>query len=93
MVEFGREQPLVAGKTAAADRFERRDGVWKIARRITVWDESWLEPERPSWYDAVAGDFVADKRFMFSERGRGDLYYSYLLPEQFRDYEPDKTFV
>jgi SnoaL-like domain len=73
------------------DLFARRDGVWKIARRITVWDRSWTAPSRPSWYDAVT-EFVPDSYFIFGRRDKDDLYYSYALPEALRHYEPDAEF-
>lgn len=31
------------------DRFERRDGVWRIARRTCVWDYSYIVPAGDRW--------------------------------------------
>ncbi len=74
------------------DRFERRGGVWKIVRRMTVWDECWQEPEKPSWLRNVAGAYVKDNAFFLRpRRDRQDLYYSFELPEQLKQYEPGST--
>ncbi len=71
------------------DRFERRGGVWKIVRRMTVWDECFQMPEMPSWLRNVAGAYVKENRyFLRPTRDRSDLYYSFELPEHLRQYEP-----
>lgn len=70
------------------DRFERRNGVWKIARRMTVWDECWMDSEKPSWLTGVSGEYVKQKMFMRSTRDKDDFYYSYELPEELREFEP-----
>lgn len=70
------------------DRFERREGVWKIARRMTVWDECWMDSEKPSWLTGVSGEFVKQKLFMRSRRDRDDFYYSYKLPPELEPFEP-----
>jgi len=65
------------------DRFERRNGQWKIVRRMTIWDECWMEGEKPSWMDGVAGEYVKENKFMRGTRDRRDPYYTFKLPEGF----------
>lgn len=56
------------------DRFERRKGVWKIAKRVVVYD--WGTVERATekaWWDLVGGDFIFGKTDrtdpVYTERG------------------------
>jgi hypothetical protein len=81
----GRDEHI---KTRYLDRFERRNGEWKIARRITVWDYTRVAEPTQTWEEVVNGPGVTDKRFIRGERGKGDLSYSFELPEQFHSYEP-----
>jgi hypothetical protein len=71
------------------DRMERRDGVWKIARRITLWEWSRIEPSKESWFETVNGPGMHDKRFIFGRRDKDDISYSFRLPEDLRHHEPD----
>lgn len=74
------------------DRFERRDGAWKIARRITLWDISWVEPAATqSWYDAPSGTGI-DKHFIRGRRDREDTVYHFRLPPELRHHEPDASY-
>jgi SnoaL-like domain len=82
----GRDEHI---KTRYLDRFERRNGEWKIARRITVWDYTRVADPTQTWEEVVIGPGVTDKRFIRGERTKSDLSYSFELPEQFRSYEPD----
>jgi hypothetical protein len=50
-----------------ADRFERRDGAWKIARRTVVHDWSYSEPYR--------GPVAVGPQFAAGQRGPGDASY------------------
>ena len=61
------------------DRFERRDGAWKIACRITVWDWSgmWLSPQ--TWFQSMA-EAGAETKFIYGRRDRQDAYYTRSLP-------------
>lgn len=74
------------------DRFERRDGEWKIARRITVWDNCWIEPSYPSWIEATAGAHVTDKHFIMSRRDKKDPFYDFRLPPELQHHEPDAEY-
>jgi SnoaL-like domain len=82
----GRDEHI---KTRYLDRFERRDGVWKIARRITIWEYTRVALPTQSWEEVVTGPGVTDKRFLKGTRDKSDLSYTFELPEQFRSYEPD----
>lgn len=64
------------------DRFERRDGKWKIAQRITVWDWSGIWPSLPTWFESVVAAGGED-RFIYSRRDERDVYYTNQLPEGF----------
>lgn len=66
------------------DRFERREGAWKIARRVVVWDWSRMEPaSEKTWIDHVRARPGAEDRFIFGRRDRQDMVYSFELPEAF----------
>lgn len=62
------------------DRFEKRDGAWKIAHRITVWDWSgmWLSPK--TWFQSMA-EAGAETKFVYGRRDRQDVFYTRTLPE------------
>ena len=64
------------------DRFERRDGVWKIARRITVWDWSGVWTSLPTWFEQVE-KAMDDVRFIYSRRDKKDVYYTDEIPQGF----------
>jgi len=64
------------------DRFERRGGPWKIARRVVVWDASRVEPAAGSWFDLMRQRPGADDRYVFGRRDRSDMVYSFDLPEE-----------
>lgn len=66
------------------DCFERRMGMWKIARRVVVWDCSRVEPATASWFDLIRQRPGADDRFIFGRRDKGDLVYSFELPAELR---------
>lgn len=75
------------------DRLERRDGKWKIARRMAVWDDSWVEPvPSTSWFEAVSGDNIKEKNFIWGRRDRQDPVYHFDLPEALRHHEPDASY-
>ncbi|MBU6266699.1 MAG: nuclear transport factor 2 family protein [Sphingomonadales bacterium] len=63
------------------DWFERRGGAWKIARRVVVWDWSRVEPAGESWFDRMRQRPGVDDRFVFGRRDRGDMVYTFELPE------------
>lgn len=65
------------------DVFERRNAVWKIARRIVVWDWSRVEPSGGTWIDQVRQRPNADDRFIYGKRDKTDIVYSFQLPEAF----------
>ena len=67
------------------DLFERRGGVWKIARRVVVWDASRVEPVAGSWFDLMRQRPGAEDRYVFGRRDRSDMVYSFDLPEELRD--------
>lgn len=64
------------------DLFERRDGVWKIARRVVVWDASRVEPAAGSWFDLMRQRPGADDRYIFGRRDKSDMVYAFDLPEE-----------
>ncbi len=66
------------------DRFEQREGVWKIARRVVVWDASRVEPAAASWFELMRQRPGADDRFVFGRRDPSDMVYSFELPEELR---------
>ncbi|HWF01647.1 MAG TPA: nuclear transport factor 2 family protein [Caulobacteraceae bacterium] len=47
------------------DRFERRDGLWKIAHRVVVWE----------WADEAIGDLTMPASWVAAERSRDDVVY------------------
>ncbi len=55
------------------DRFERRDGVWKIARRVVVHEWNKAEPVTLAF---------PPERFTQGVRGPGDLIYDGITREQ-----------
>lgn len=67
------------------DLFERRGGIWKIARRVVVWDASRVEPAQDSWFDQVRARPGAEDRFVFGRRDRSDMVYSFALPPELGD--------
>ena len=67
------------------DRFERRVGAWKIARRVVVWDASRVEQAAGSWFDLMRERPGADDRFVFGRRDPCDMVYSFELPEELRE--------
>jgi len=85
----GRDEHI---KTRYVDRFERRNGEWKIARRICVWDYTRVSPTGQTWEEVVNGPGVSDKRFIKGRRDKEDPSYTFELPEQFRSYEPNANF-
>ena len=62
------------------DRFERREGVWKITRRVVVWDWSRVEPSGESWFDRMRRRPGVDDKFIFGRRDRQDMVYTDELP-------------
>ena len=74
------------------DRFEKRNGAWKIARRITVWDRSWIEPSHESWYDFASGAYVTDKHFIMGRRDKQDVVYHFRLPPELQHHEPNAKY-
>ncbi len=57
------------------DKFERRDGAWKIAHRVCVFDWSRIEPatEQQLWEL-----FGVDNQFHLGQRDRTDPLYGFL---------------
>ena len=53
------------------DRFERRDGVWKITHRQAVYDWSSSAPATDSWNRAATGPMA------FGQRGDADASYAH----------------
>ena len=66
------------------DRFERRGGAWKIALRVVVWDASRVEPAAGSWFDLMRQRPGADDRYVFGQRDKTDMVYTFELPEKLR---------
>lgn len=56
----GAYDELVRGRYL--DRFERRDGQWRIADRVCVYDWSRIVPATSAWWDGVEGSFVRGTR-------------------------------
>jgi hypothetical protein len=52
------------------DRFERRNGEWKIAHRQACYDWNSSVPSTDSW------DRLAPGAWSFGERGEGDKSYA-----------------
>lgn len=71
------------------DRFERRGGEWKIARRVVLWDWSRVEPSGESWFDRMRARAGTDDRYIFGRRDREDMVYTDRLPAGFED-APDR---
>jgi hypothetical protein len=68
------------------DRFERRaHGLWKIARRVVLWDWSRVEPSGETWFDRMRLRPGADVRYIFGRRDRQDMLYTDALPEGFEE--------
>lgn len=66
------------------DLFERRkDGPWKIARRVVLWDWSRVEPSGATWFDRMAERGGMEDRYIFGRRDREDMSYTYKLPPGF----------
>ncbi len=74
------------------DRMERRGGVWKIARRLTLWEWSRIEPSKESWFDTVDGPGMHDKRFIYGRRDKEDISYNFQLPADLLHHEPEGQF-
>ena len=56
------------------DRFERRDGAWKIAHRKMAFDWNHDMPSRETW---CLGLFKPDDpRMIMGQKGKGDLSYA-----------------
>lgn len=70
MTDRGGEPIRYTASGRYLDRFERRDGVWKIAHRTCVSDWSAVHPRRDNW------DRGSDLR-RYGERGHGDALYSH----------------
>lgn len=68
--EDGRDRFMVAGGRYL-DRFERRIGTWKIARRQAVYDWSSTEPSSDNWNRAAPGQWA------FGQRGQDDRSYAH----------------
>jgi SnoaL-like domain len=66
------------------DRFERRGGAWKIARRVVVWDASRVEPAAASWFDLMRQRPGTEDRYIFGRRDKSDMVYTFELPEELR---------
>ena len=63
------------------DRFERRaDRLWRIARRVVVWDWSRVQPSGETWFDRVRQRPGVEDRFIFGRRDREDMVYTRRLP-------------
>jgi len=66
------------------DRFERReDLVWKVMRRVVLWDWSRVQPSGETWFDLVRARPGAEDRFIFGRRDRNDMVYTNTLPPGF----------
>ncbi len=66
------------------DRFERRsDGVWRIARRVVVWDWSRVEQSGESWFDRMRRRPGTEDRYLFGRRDKQDFLYTDSLPPGF----------
>jgi hypothetical protein len=52
------------------DRFERRDGEWRIAHRHVVYDWGRIEPATQGWWDTLPGNWT------FGSRDRDDPDYT-----------------
>ena len=66
------------------DLFTRRNGAWKIARRVVVWDASRVEPAAASWFDLMRQRPGADDRYVFGRRDQTDMVYTFELPQELR---------
>jgi hypothetical protein len=62
------QDELVGGRYL--DRFERRDGVWKIAHRRCVFDWSRIAPGTARFHERLPGTFT------LGARGRADALYA-----------------
>ncbi len=70
------------------DRFERRDGAWKISRRVVLWDWSRMQPSGETWFDRMRQRPGAEDRYIFGRRDRQDLVYTDQLPAGFEHEGP-----
>jgi SnoaL-like domain len=66
LIKDGAEQEWIFGGRYV-DRFERRDGSWKIAHRLTVNDWERLQP--------ATGKLFAPNPFVMGQRSREDAVY------------------
>ena len=66
------------------DLFTRRNGAWKIARRVVVWDASRVEPAAASWFDLMRQRPGADDRYVCGRRAQTDMVYTFELPQELR---------
>ena len=67
--ETGRWDELL--KCRYIDRFERREGAWRIAHRRVVYDWGRIEPATEGWWDVIEGDWT------FGSRDRSDPVYEH----------------
>lgn len=66
------------------DRFERRGGAWKIARRVVLWDWSQVLPSAgDTWFDLMRRRPGTEDRYIFGRRDREDMVYTRRLPPGF----------
>jgi hypothetical protein len=66
------------------DRFERRGGRWKIARRVVLWDWSAVVPSsEDTWFDLMRRRAGTEDKFIFGRRDREDMVYTRHLPAGF----------
>jgi hypothetical protein len=84
--QFRDEQGMVwdeAIKGRYLDELRRGpDMIWKIQRRVVVWDWSRIEPPRGSWFDRMRMRPGTEDRFIFGRRDKKDLVYTYTLPPE-----------
>jgi 3-phenylpropionate/cinnamic acid dioxygenase small subunit len=58
--DTGRWDEMVKGRYL--DRFERRDGEWRIAHRLVVYDWGRIERATEAWWDTLPGDWTMGAR-------------------------------
>lgn len=71
-------QMVAAGRYL--DKFERRDGVWKISSRHAVYDWNSNVPGSDAWNRAgeMAENDLSSGSMAFGQRGHGDASYDHL---------------
>lgn len=67
------------------DRLERREGVWKISRRVVLWDWSRMQPSGETWFARMRQRPGTEDRYVFGRRDREDMVYTDRLPPEFAD--------